>query len=336
MMKTLNFEMVNARPILADLRTRIQAYDASETVYLSRERPAHSNDHPVSVLDMSSFGINEVALPGLLQFLGIRSLTLDTPHDLTLLASLQIDMSHVASERYPWIFVRNEAIVSELRALFRRSRTVAFDNWSNMVGASDLWSGLLSDVIKPINKKDLEFIFYLGDPERRLSFQVDEVLDVISDFSLYGKVTFALDENEAVKLWMVLNGIQADAGTFNQDTGDLHRKCISIFRTLNVTRLLVYSTTKAILFSKQQQFVLARMRVAPVIEMATDARQNFIAGFSMSLLLQLEIAHCVAFGLVVFGSFGEQGGRLDQKNLLAYIDQWINDLEKPDTMHLYQ
>ncbi|SEJ59897.1 hypothetical protein SAMN05216327_113203 [Dyadobacter sp. SG02] len=328
--------MVNARPILTDLRSRIQAYDASQTVYLSRERPTHSSDRPVSMLDMSSFGIHEIVLPGLLQFLGIRSLTLDSPYDLTSLAGLRIDTTHIASERYPWIFVRNEAIISELRALFSCCRTVAFDNWSSLTGASDLWSGLLYDVIKPIRKKDLEFIFYLGDPQHRLSFQVDEVLDIISDFSLYGKVTFALDESEAGKLWRVLNGIQADAGMADEDASDLNRKCISIFRTLNVTRLLVYSASKAVLFSEQQQFTLARMRAAPVLEMATDARQNFITGFSMSLLLQLEIAHCVAFGLVVFGSFGERSGRLDQKNLLAYIDQWIDDLERPDTMHLYQ
>ncbi|SDD53344.1 hypothetical protein SAMN04487996_101253 [Dyadobacter soli] len=328
--------MVNARPILTDLRSRIQAYDASQTVYLSRETSAHHGDRPASVLDMSSFGINEVALPGLLQFLGIRSITLDSPHDLTPLADMQIDTTNIASERYPWIFVRNNAIIAELRALFRRSRTVAFDNWSSLVGASDLWSGLLYDVIKPINKKDLEFIFYLGNPENRLSFQVDEVLDIISDFSLYSKVTFALDEGETVKLWKVLNGIQADAGPESEDAGDLNRKCISIYRTLNVTRLLVYSASKAVLYSNQQQFTLARMRAAPVLELATDARQNFIAGFSMSLLLQLEIAHCVAFGLVVFGSFGQQCERLDQQNLLAYIDQWIDDLERPDTMHLYQ
>nr|GEY94536.1 hypothetical protein [Tanacetum cinerariifolium] len=115
--------MLNACPLLLDLQTQLQAYNVSETIYLSR-------------------------------------------------------------------------------ALFRQCRTVAFDDWSALGAASELWDGLLMDVIKPLGRQDIEFIFYLGDSRQKLSFQVDEVLDIISDFAQHGQVTFALDEDEALKLWM--------------------------------------------------------------------------------------------------------------------------------------
>jgi hypothetical protein len=335
-MEPLNLEMINAGPILTDLQSRIQTFHVSGTVYLSPSRVNNAGNPSVTALGMDAFGIGEFILPELLQILGIRSLTLSRQHDLTPLANLPIVMTNVASERFLWHYLRNDVVIGELRALFRHCRTIAFDNWSSLIGASDLWNGLLIDVIKPIEKKDVEFIFYLGDPLTKLSFQVDEALDIISDFSLYGQVTFALDEEEASKLWMVLNGVRADTPVAHQIAPDLNRKYLSIFRTMKVTRLLIYSATNAVLFAKQQQFVLARRKVAQTTEMAMNARQNFIAGFSIGLLLQLNMAHCLALGLVVFEILGQHKVHLNKENLLEYIDQWINDLQKPETIYLYQ
>ncbi|WP_221391497.1 hypothetical protein [Dyadobacter sp. NIV53] len=335
-MELLNLEMINAGPILADLRSRIQNFDVSETVFLSRTNSGNAEEQSLSVPDINAFNVSEFILPEILHMMGIRSLALNKLHDLTALANFDLDIKNVASEHYPWHYLRNEGIITELRLLFQNCRTIAFDNWSNHTGASDLWSGLLADVIRPLKKKDFEFIFYLGDPQKKLSFQVDEAIDIISDFSLYGQVTFALDENEAIKLWQILNGIDLDTTDVNQNTHELNRKYISIFRTMNVTRLLIYSASKAILFTKQRQFVLARKKVAPTIEMATNARQNFVAGFSIGLLLQLDIVHSLTLALIVFESLSEQKERMDQKNLLAHIDRWIEDLQKPETMYLYQ
>jgi len=335
-MELLNLEIINAGPVLADLRSRIQNFNATETVYLSRTSSENSENQSESVLGMDAFSIEEFVLPGILRMMGIRSMTLSRLHDLAPLADFDLDMTNVAGERYLWHYMRNENVISELRSLFQHCRTIAFDNWSGIIGASDLWSGLLADVIKPIKKKDFEFVFYLGDPQKKLSFQVDEAIDIISDFSRYGQVTFALDENEALKLWRVLNGIELDTPVINQSIHDLNRKYISIFRTMNVTRLLIYSASKAIVFTKEQQFVLARKKIASTIEMAINARQNFVAGFSISLLFQLDMVHGLALALVVFESLGEQKKRLDQKDLLAHIDLWIEDLQKPESMYLYQ
>ncbi len=127
-----------------------------------------------------------------------------------------------------------------------------------------------------------------------------------------------------------------DMPVVNQNFPDLKRKYVSIFRTMNIARLLIYSADNAILFTKQQQFVLSRKKVAQFIEMATDARQNFIEGFSIGLLLQLDMARCLALGLIVFGTYGELKVRPDQKDIIDYTNRWIEDLQKPETLHLYQ
>jgi len=331
-MESLNLEIINPSPVLTDLRSKIQDIDLSETVYLSRTNRSNLGEGAVSVLDMSTFGIHEYALPEVLYMMGIRSMTLDKPFDLETLSKFDLDLTQISSERYLWHYLRNDSIIAELRILFENCRTIAFDNWSAVIGASDVWSGLLTDVIRPIKRKDFEFIFYLGNPEVKLSFQVDEAIDIISDFSIYGQVTFALDEHEAVKLWKILNGVDPETEIVN----DLNRKYISIFRSINVARLMIYSAEKVVLFGEQKQFVLTRTKVDKSVEMASDARENFIAGFSLGLMLKLDIARCQAFGLVVFGSFGEKKVLLSKSDLVDYINSWIEDLQKPEAMYLYQ
>jgi hypothetical protein len=335
-MEAINLEIINAGPILAELRAKIQSFDVAPNVYLSRSQKDNEPDPATAKPKVNALGIHEANLPEILELLGIRSLTLRAMHDLGTLASLRVDIPDAATEPNQWRFLRNEVVINELRSLFQHCQTIAFNDWSSLAGGSDLWDGLLADVIKPLGKTDLEFIFYLGDPLKKLSFQVDEALDIISDFSRYGRVTFAMDEGEAIKLWMVLNGVHSDSLVTDQRFPDLKRKYVSIFRRMNIARLLIYSANNAILFTKQEQFVLNRRKVAPAVEMATDARQNFIEGFSIGLLLQLDAVHCIALGLIVFGSYGELRTSQDPKNLIDYMNEWIEDLQKPETMYLYQ
>jgi hypothetical protein len=332
-MVNYNMEIKNTGPILTDLLTAVHSFNDEEHVYVSRSA-AGEQTAPGSSL--GAFGIRESRMPDILYILGIRSLTLGSVHDLEPLFRLDLSTPGAATEKPVLEFFKNDDVIKELQLLFRNCRTIAFDDWASLSGASVLWDGLLTDVIKPLGKTDLEFIFYLGDPAKKLSFEVDEILDIISTFSLHGKVTFALDENEAIKLWMILNGVQPDTPVAEQSSADLKKKYFSIFRTMNVTNLLIYSANDAILYSDDQQFVLSRKKVDNSIEIASDARQNFIAGYSVGVLMQLGIGHCIALGLIVFGSQGELKCNPERQDLYAYIQSWIDDLEKPEHMQLYQ
>jgi hypothetical protein len=256
-------------------------------------------------------------LPAILCLLGIRGITFARPHDLSVLSGINIAIPDAQTAQHQWRYLKTEPVIKELRALFSNCHSIAFDDWSGMAAASDLWDGLLSDVIRPLGKKDFEFIFYLGDPINKLSFQVDEVLDIISDFSRYGQVTFVLDENEAIKLWNVLNGHSASSASKSTE-----QQYLSIFRTMSISRLLIYSTDQVQLFSNQPSFMFSRKVVDHEIEISAEARQNFITGFITGLSLQLDIAHSIILGLVLFGT----QGATTQQDLVAYINQWMRDL----------
>ncbi|MGN6180866.1 MAG: hypothetical protein ACTHNW_16915 [Mucilaginibacter sp.] len=335
-MVTYNMEIKNTGPILTDLLIAIGSFDAKEHVYM-RRTIAEEQLIPIFPQSLGTLAIMESPLPDILSVLGIRSLTLNSTHDAEALFRLNALAPAAAMEKYILEFLKDEEVIKELRSIFNNCRTIAFDDWSALSGASNLWDGLLRNVIKPLGKADLEFIFYLGDPTKKFSFEVDEVLDIISDFSLHGKVTFALDENESVKLWMILNGIQPDTEIAEQTSSDLRRKYFSIFETMNIARLLIYSANEAILYAGDEQFAFSRKKVDYTIEIASDARQNFIAGYSLGLLMNLGIASCIALGLIVFGCCGELKSGLEQIDMDTYIRGWIDDLQKPDeNIQLYQ
>jgi hypothetical protein len=333
-METLNMEIKNTAPVLTNLLQIVESGLLSENIYLTLTD--EGSEQSPSGLRINKLGVTEAPLPEILKLLGIRSITLNASHDFTALSKLTVTLPPAEVEQYLWTFFRDETVIAELRSLFSNCRTIAFDDWAAITGASNLWNGLLAEVIRPLGKKDLEFIFYLGDPGNKLSFQVDEAIDLISEFSHHGQVTFALDASEAMKLWMVLNGVNPDTPLEGQTSSDLNKKYFSIFRTMDVSRLLIYSADNAILFSSDQQFVLSRKKVELHIEISANARQDFIAGFSIGLLKHLDIAHCIALGLIVFGCYGEFNSQPDQQDLSLYIQNWIKDLEKPDSIHLYE
>jgi hypothetical protein len=332
-MQVYNIEVKNSLPILTDLIETIRNFNDSENVYLTRE---YDNGILKPGILKNAFGINDAALPEFLNRLGIRSLTLDSFYDDNATYNHTFNIPEGNNDKIRWHDIKSDQLITDLKELFQHCRTIAFDDWTNVANSSDLWDGLLSDVIRPIKKTDLDFIFYLGDPGERLSFQVDEILDIISEFSKHGQVTFCLDENEAVKLWMVLNGESLNTMSDNYTKSELKKKYFSIFRTMSVDRLLIYSVNEAILYSNDQQFIMERKMVDGSVEVAKDARDNFVAGFAIGLLLQLDMQYCIALGLIVFGALGESKTSPDQNVLISYIERWISDLDKPDAIYLYQ
>lgn len=340
-METLNLEILNPGPILTDMRGQLQSLTVLPHCYLRRPTASGSPDFSVWDFGVNPLAIRESALPEVLQLIGIRSLTLNTGQDLSPLHRLSADIPHTGNDQDKWNYLMSDAVTRILRPLLRNCRTIAFHDWAGLSGASDLWNSLLRGAIKSVGAQGIEFIFYLGDPLTRHSFQVEEAIDIITDFSAYGQVTIALDEDEAIKLWMVLNGVHEYESVVNQTFPDLKKKFISIFRTINIDRLLVYSATQAMLFTRHTQLLLARKKVASKFEMGPEARDYFIEGFCIGLVRQMDIVRCLALGLIVFGSRSENAFRLERSGaarsrLLDYIDQWVDDLQQQEIMYLYQ
>jgi hypothetical protein len=275
-------------------------------------------------MEISSVGTSESIPVEFFTELGISSLTLNKwdapPKGFTIPCRSDTDQSR-------WHNFKSSVFIEDIKTIFKACKVIAFSDWAGVDGASELWDGLLSEVIKPLNRKDFNFIFYLGDPTKKLAYEVDEILDIISDFSFHGQVTFFVNENEAAKLWVVLYGQNFDINS-KATANALGEKCRYIFNTMWIDRLLIYTVNHAMLFSRLQQFELRRSTLYNNCKLSKDVKDNFNAGYSLGLLLQLDISHCIALGLSVSGAYLENGTSPDRKALLSYIKKWIGELEQ--------
>ena len=220
-----------------------------------------------------------------------------------------------------WDHLKNKVNIEELRTVISGSPIIGFADWARTDDASNSWEGLLSDVIKPLKKRDFEFVFQLGDTEKKLVFEVDEFLDIVGDYSCYGRVTLILDENEAGRLCSQLNGGDPDAPISDLKLNTLKDKCLFLFNTMSVGVLLILYSDRTLLITREWQFEFAG-RTLKNGNMSNDTKNCFSIGYQLGLLLHFDMPHCIALGLAVLGTYIEPVSKLDSKALLAYIDDW--------------
>ncbi|SEM80170.1 hypothetical protein SAMN05192574_101854 [Mucilaginibacter gossypiicola] len=336
MMQALEIEIVNSVPVLSALIKTIEQAGRSKDTYLLCEKKKRMTSLKFQEASQNLLGIKELALPNFFKKLGIRSLMMCDGYDMTSLTKYEFIVLNENNHENTWHDIKNEQLISDLFLLFKKCRAITFNHWTDLADTSSLLSGLFNDVIKPLVKQHLDFIFYLDDPGKKLLFQIDNILHVIEKFNMKGKVTFVLDEFEAVNLWMVLNGEMPNT-TFNINTPNgLKKKCFSLLRTMNINRLLIYSINSVILFSEDQQFIFARRDFEEIAEIAADARDKFITGFSFGLLSKLDIQQCVALGLIMLGVQTEMKIPAGTTELLSYIEKWIADQGRSNDQYLYQ
>lgn len=222
--------------------------------------------------------------------------------------------------------VKSDFPVKDVKEILKRCKVISFTDWASYQDASHLWDRLRTDVIKPMGRKDFAFVFYMGDTTKKLTYEVDEILDIISDFSLHGKVTLVLTDREASGLWKTLNGQKDNAKLLLTSIRDYEIQYI--FNTINIDQLLVYSPDhRVMILSKGGSFEMTG-RSLNSTNVTYKAQNYFDAGYILGLLLQLSTVHCTASGLAVAGAYLRNEVIYDLDTLVAYIKDWIKELDR--------
>ena len=265
-------------------------------------------------------------LNGFWERLGIRDILSNTYQDSTgIEACWYVENSKTGNAAVRWNSLKNGAVIEGLRTLISNCSIIRFADWAKTDDASGFWDGLFSDVIKPLNKRDLEFIFQLGDVSKKLVFEVDEFLDIMGDYASYGKVTLMLDEQEADQLWNRLNGKASYATSAGYRSPGAKEKHLFLFNTMSIDVLLVHGGNQVVLLSRDGQFDFTG-RLLNRINIPGYNRDCFNDGYQLGLLLRLELPYCIALGMAISGACATQAPIPDTKVLLSYIEDWIGEL----------
>lgn len=233
-------------------------------------------------------------------------------------------------DNYNWAHIRKTAGLERLQKAVSESSLLAFVDWANLPHASDIWKGMLNDVIKPSGRKNFLFLFDLCDPSKKTTGQIDEVLDLIGCFSLYGSVMLGLNENETRKLWSSVNRIDfSDMRNQNKippvlEAGDF------LYKMMDIESLLVHPVDRSILFQQHATIELpGRLVTKPRVQ--TGGGDNLNAGYCLGWLSGYTSPQCMLLGMVASGAYIENGTSPDRQDLHRYLNVWINDLKKQET-----
>ncbi|PSL33339.1 hypothetical protein [Chitinophaga ginsengisoli] len=318
----------DAGSLLAEVAGSIQDFNHSVDVYINHIGEYEIFNPFLSGLQIATTGINKPIPSRFWERLGIRHLILDTSFSrLVVSDDWQADHDNSDEDSKSWSHIKNEAIIEELSTLFKSSAIIQFADWADVIGASDYWEGIFYDVIKPLNRKDFQFVFRLGDVSKKSILEVDEILDIIGGYSSCGRVTVVLDHNEADKLWSKLNGVVYDITVSGARPQEARERQWYIFNTMNIDSLIVLYANRTILFSREQQSQFdGRAFENLYVPLPGHGRDCFDAGYRMGLLLQLNTPHCIALGQAVSGAFGRNESWPRAEVLLTYIKDWMAEM----------
>lgn len=227
---------------------------------------------------------------------------------------------------YNWVYIKKIIGLEKLTRVITDCKLLAFVDWVNLPHASEIWEGILEDIIKPSGRKGFLFLFDFCDPSKKTTEQIDEVLDLVSCFSFYGKVTLGLNENETLKIWASLNGVDTnDIGRMNipsvKEAGDF------LHKAMNIECLLIHPIDRTIAFHQREIYEMAG-KVVTKPKVLTGGGDNLNAGYCVGMLAGFSIPQCMLLGMAASGSYVQSGNSPDLEGLIRYIDVWRGELSE--------
>ena len=216
---------------------------------------------------------------------------------------------------YNWNYVKRTAGLEILKREAEDADLFAFADWANLPHASDIWEGMLNDVLRSSARTDRLFLFDLCDPSRKTDQQVKKLLELISKFSDFGQVTLGLNENEMMRIHRQLFGSEAT---------DVYSAAGRMFVNMSIQNLLVHPTDRCILIRKEGVSELTG-HVVREPRVLTGGGDNLNGGYCLGWVHGFPAESCVLLGMAASGAYIRNGYAPGLNDLKAYLKLWIAD-----------
>lgn len=202
----------------------------------------------------------------------------------------------------------------------KECQLIALVDWCNLPHSTNIWKGILENVLPNASAGNKQFFFDIADPTRRSDHEISEALNIISSFGNFGKVTLGLNENEAEKLYSCIQRIHRD----NDNETELNKKAAYIFDKLSISSLLVHPLNRSIMVTEHQIQEL-KGRVVEKPKISTGGGDNFNAGFCFAQLNGFNEQESMVLAMANSGAYVQNGMSTTLLELSQYIENWLNE-----------
>jgi hypothetical protein len=216
-----------------------------------------------------------------------------------------------------WNYVKNLVGLDNITAYLSDSAILALVGWCNPDHATDVWRGILNDVMPNYSAKDLLF-FDLADPSKKNKEDLLEVLEVINAYTKYGKVILGINENETNKLFAILS---AEYPHDVPQKPDLESKGKYIYSIMNIEGLLIHPIDRCIMITSEDVINLEG-NVIREPKISTGGGDNLNAGFCMGYILGYSREESMILGMATSGAYVKNGESPDILEIISYLKTW--------------
>ncbi len=213
-----------------------------------------------------------------------------------------------------WQYVSSVIGIDILQENMDASSILALVGWCNPDHATDVWRGILRNILSGSPRKKLLF-FDLADPSKKSINDLLEVLEVIKQHTPHGPVILGLNENETLKLYDILN----EGAT--PDHTDLESIGKRIFSKLSIDGLLIHPTDRSILV-QNSGITMLEGHVVKEPKISTGGGDNLNAGFCTGYLTGLTTEESMILGMATSGAYVKNGKSPSIDEIIEYLKTW--------------
>ena len=214
---------------------------------------------------------------------------------------------------FGWDNLKNKIDIDTLISLYKQSDLLCLLNWSEIDASTDIWKGVLKDVLLHYTftgEKQIAF-FDLSDCSKRSSESIKEALQLLQEFARYTRVILSLNKNEARIIYKTLYDKSS-----KKDLFDMGKK---IFEKKGTHTLVLHSAKEVAAFTDEDSVAVDTFFISDP-KISTGAGDNFNAGFCAAQLLQLDLESSVILANAVSGYYVRTGTSAQLPDIINFLE----------------
>lgn len=199
---------------------------------------------------------------------------------------------------------------ARVSSLFADADLISFLNWSEMREASSIWRGLAEEITGS-SAGDVPMLVDFSDCSGKSREAILELTGILAIYRRHFRLYISLNLNEAEQLAL---GLGLEAGTPEALAERLFRHFAPQVMVIHLVNGCIYRS------GTEAGFVPNSMVAEPRI--LTGGGDNFNAGFSFGILLELEMPKALLLGNAVAGYYVTHGHSPDRGQLVRWLGEY--------------
>ena len=211
-----------------------------------------------------------------------------------------------------WESIRSLIGYQRIRKMMTGRQLVALVNWSEIENSSQIWKGILDDILPDLPFAEQKPFFFtdFSDCSRKSKQEIQAATDLLRRFRNYYKVHISLNQNEATLVSRALDVPETD-------TDEEFIK--ELFSRSNADVLVIHRVNDAIAFDGES-YEICDTFYCKEPKILTGGGDNFNAGFCYTLYNNFTLFESLLVANAVSGSYVKTGVSPDVNGLIEFLE----------------